>query len=117
MFVGDFNSKLKSFGCAKRNTSGPMLKNIQNQLNLIYVNNDEHAHMNRANSSVPTHMVTLTQVGTSVYLGQTHLRTPVQVPAWVRKFSLGSTGDEISPLIIICTAEVCILNSPFVSFW
>ena len=64
-----------------------------------------------ANSSVPTHVVTLTQVRTSVYLGQTHLRTLVQVPAWVRKFSLGSTGDEISSLIIICTAEVCILNS------
>ena len=32
---------------------------------------------------VPTHVVTLTQVGTSVYLGQTHLGTPFQVPAWV----------------------------------
>ena len=29
MFVGDFNSKLEAFGCAKKNTSGPMLKNIQ----------------------------------------------------------------------------------------
>ena len=52
-------------------------------------------------SNVPTHVVTLTQMGTSVYLGQTHLGTPFQVPAWVRKFSLGSTGDEISSLIII----------------
>ena len=52
-------------------------------------------------TDVPTHMVTLTQVGTSVYLGQTHLGTPLQVPAWVIKFSLGSTGDEISSLIII----------------
>ena len=42
MFVGDFNSKLEAFGCAKKNTSGPMLKNIQNQLNLIYLNTDEH---------------------------------------------------------------------------
>ena len=50
---------------------------------------------------VPTHVVTLTQVRTSVYLGQTHLRTPFEVPAWVKKFSLGSTGDEISSLIII----------------
>ena len=40
-------------------------------------------------------------MGTSVYSGQTHLGTPLQVPAWVRKFSLGSTGDEISSLIII----------------
>ena len=40
-------------------------------------------------------------MGTSVYLGQAHFGTPLQVPAWVRKFSLGSTGDEISSLIII----------------
>ena len=51
MFVGDFNSKLESFGCAKKNTSGPMLQNIQNQLNLIYLNSDEHMHMDRANGS------------------------------------------------------------------
>ena len=51
MFVGDFNSKLQSFGCAKKNASGPMLKNIQKQLNLIYLNNDEHTHMGRANGS------------------------------------------------------------------
>ena len=49
MFVGDFNSKIESFGCAKGNTSGPMLQNIQNQLNLIYLNNDEHTHMDRVN--------------------------------------------------------------------
>ena len=29
MFVGDFNSKLEAFGCAKKSISGPMLKNIQ----------------------------------------------------------------------------------------
>ena len=51
MFVGDFNSKLESFGCSKKNTSGPMLKNIQKRLNPIYLNNDEHTHMNRANGS------------------------------------------------------------------
>ena len=51
MFVGDFNSKLESFGCAKKNASGPMLKNIQKQLNLIYLNNDEHTHMDRANGN------------------------------------------------------------------
>ena len=28
-----------------------MLKNIQKQLNLIYLNNGEHTHMNRANCS------------------------------------------------------------------
>ena len=51
MFVGDFNSKLESFGCAKKNTSGPMLQNIENQLNLICLNSDEHTHMDRANGS------------------------------------------------------------------
>ena len=44
---------------------------------------------------VPTHVVTLTQVGTGVYLGQTYRGHPFQVLAWVRKFSLVSTGDEI----------------------
>ena len=48
MFVGDFNSKLESFGCAKKNTSGPMLKDIQKQLNLTCLNNDEHTHMDRS---------------------------------------------------------------------
>ena len=51
MVVGDFNSKLESFGCAKKNASDPMLKNIQKQLNLIYLNNDEHMHMDRGNRS------------------------------------------------------------------
>ena len=51
MFVGDFNSKLEAFGCASKNTSGLMLKTIQNKLNLIYVNNDEHTHMDRRTGS------------------------------------------------------------------
>ena len=29
MFVGDFNAKLEAFGCAKKNNSGPVLRNIQ----------------------------------------------------------------------------------------
>ena len=51
MFVGDFNSKLEAFGCASKNTSGPMLKTIQNKLNLIYINNDEHMHLDRRTGS------------------------------------------------------------------
>ena len=47
MFVGDFNSKLEAFGCAKKNTSGPMLKNIPSQLNLIYLNTDKHSHLDK----------------------------------------------------------------------
>ena len=51
MLVGDFNSKLEPFGCAHKNPSGPLFKNIQKQLNLIYLNNDEHTHMDRAKGS------------------------------------------------------------------
>ena len=47
MFVGDFNSKLQAFGCAKKNISGPMLKNIQSHLNLTYLNNDLHTHLDK----------------------------------------------------------------------
>ena len=46
MFVSDFNSKLEAFGCAKKNISGPMLKNIQNHLNLIYLNKKRTGNTN-----------------------------------------------------------------------
>ena len=51
MFVGDFISKLESFSCAKKNTSGPIPKNIQKQLDLFYLNNDEHMHMDKSKGS------------------------------------------------------------------
>ena len=51
MFVGNFNSKLEAFGCTKKNSSGTMLKNIQSHLNLTYLNNDEHTHLDRAKGS------------------------------------------------------------------
>ena len=54
MFVGDFNSKLESFDCAKENAPGPMLQNIQKQLNIIYLNIDEHKHVDRANGGTDT---------------------------------------------------------------
>ena len=47
MFVGDFSSKLEAFGCAKKSNSGPVLKNIQSHLNLSYLNNDEHTHLDK----------------------------------------------------------------------
>ena len=37
MFVGNFNSKSEAFSCARKTTSGLMLKTIQNQLHLIYL--------------------------------------------------------------------------------
>ena len=51
MLVGDFNSKLEAFGCASENDSGPVLKTIQNKLNLIYLNNDEHTYMDWRNGN------------------------------------------------------------------
>ena len=51
MLVGDFNSKLETFGCASKNDSGPILKTILNKLNLIYLNNDEHTYMDWRNSN------------------------------------------------------------------
>ena len=47
MFVGDLNSKVEAFGCAKENNYGPVLKNIQSHLNLIYLNNDEHSYLDK----------------------------------------------------------------------
>ena len=64
MFVGDFNSKLESFGCAKKNTSGPVLKNIQKQLNLVYLNNDEHTHMDRSTGN--TYLLDMTFISPNV---------------------------------------------------
>ena len=51
MSVGDFNLKLEYFGGTQKNPSGPVLKNIQKQLNLIHLNTDEHTHMDRAKGS------------------------------------------------------------------
>ena len=51
MFVGDFDSKLETFGSAKKDSSGPTLKNIQSLLNLTYSNNDEHTHLDKAKGS------------------------------------------------------------------
>ena len=48
MFVSDFNSKLEAFGCAKKNISGLMPKNIQSHLNLTYLDNDEHRHLDKS---------------------------------------------------------------------
>ena len=51
MFVGDFSSKLEAFGCAKKNSSSPMLKNIQGHLDLTYLNNDGDTHLDKAKGS------------------------------------------------------------------
>ena len=50
MFVGGFNSKLESFGCAKN-------KNTPKQLTLIYLNNDENTHMDRSSGSTDLYVL------------------------------------------------------------
>ena len=49
--VGDFNSKLEALGCTSKNDSGPILKTIQNTLNLIYLNNAEDTYMDWRNGN------------------------------------------------------------------
>ena len=46
--LSDFNSKLEAFGCAKKNSSGPVIKS---HLNLTYLNNNGQTHLDRAKSS------------------------------------------------------------------
>ena len=50
MFVGDFNSKLESFGCAQK-TALVLCSKISKTNNLIYLNNDEHTYMDKAHGS------------------------------------------------------------------
>ena len=46
IFLGDFNSKHKQFGCVKPNKSGQTLVNIAKDLKLFYVNQlDPNRHM------------------------------------------------------------------------
>ena len=44
----EISTRNQNLSAAPRKTSGPMLKNIQKQLNLIYLNNDEYTHMDRS---------------------------------------------------------------------
>ena len=81
MFVGDFNSKLESFGCAQKN--GPVLKNIQNKLNLIYLNNtcdnDEHTHMDRAHGS--TDILDMAFISPNLAIHDIHFQIGVDLAA------------------------------------
>ena len=77
MFVGDFNSKLEAFGCASKNTSGPMLKTIQNKLNLIYVNNDEHTHLDRRTGS--TDILDMAFISQNLAIHDIHLQIGVDL--------------------------------------
>ena len=52
IFLGDFKSKHKQFGCVKPNKSGQMLVNIAKDLKLFYVN---QLGPNRHTCSDPVH--------------------------------------------------------------
>ena len=65
-----------------------MLKNIQNKLNLIYLNNDEHAHMGRTHGSTdilgmafisPNLAIHDIQFQIGVELGSDHLPTEISI--------------------------------------
>ena len=52
IFLGDFNSKHKQFGCVKPNKSGQTLVNIAKDFKLFYVNQPE---LNRYTRDDPFH--------------------------------------------------------------
>ena len=90
MFVGHFNSKLEAFGCAKKNTSGSMLKTIQNQINLNYLNTDEHTYLDRNTGNTDILDMAFTSLNLSKHdikfligddLGSDHLPIEVAIDA------------------------------------
>ena len=126
MFVRDFNSELESFGCAKKNTSGPMLKNIQKQLNLIYLNNDEHTHIDRSSGS--TDLLDMAFVSPNLakhyiqfqigdYLGRDHL--PIEVSVDVPPHRNSSTNhtkykfDQTDREVFESTLEAALGSADF----
>ena len=102
MFVGDFNSKSEAFGCTSKNTSGPMLKTIQNKLNLIYVNNNEHTHMDRRTGSTDILDMAFISQNLAIHdiqfqigvdLGSNHL--PIEISIDATPLRNTSTNDTI----------------------
>ena len=90
MFVSDFNCELEVFGCAKKNITGPMLKNIQSHLNLTYLSDDEHTHLdkNTGNTDILDMAFispNLTKHGTQIPigddLGRDHLLIKISIDA------------------------------------
>ena len=77
MFVGDFNSKSEAFGCASKNASRPMLKTIQNTLDLIYLNNNEHTHMDRRNGN--TYILDMAFITQNLIIHDTQLQIGVDL--------------------------------------
>ena len=127
MFVGDFNSKLESFGCAKKNTSSRMLRNIKkNKLNRSYLNNDEHTHMDRSSGS--TDLLDMTFVSPNLAkhdiqfqigddLGSDHLPIEVSIGAPPhRNSSINHTRykfDHIDREVIQSTFEAALGSADF----
>ena len=82
MFVGDFNSKSEAFGCAKKNISGPMLKNIQSP--------KKHTHLDKRTGN--TDILDMTFISPNLakhdiqfligdYLGSDHLPIEISIDA------------------------------------
>ena len=119
MFVSDFNSKLEAFSCAKKNISGPMLKNIQSHLNLTYSNTDEHTHLDKRTGNTDTLDMAFISPNLSKHdiqfligddLGSDHLLTEIAIDAQPHR-NIGTY--TLTPLGINLTrlTEKC-LNQP-----
>ena len=68
MFLWDFNSKHKQFGCVQSNQSGPMLVNISKDLKLFYLNSlnpNSHTREDPANGISDILDMALTSPGLS----------------------------------------------------
>ena len=120
---------LESFGCAKKNRSGPMFKNIQKQLNLIYLINDEHTHMDRTNGSTDLlHMALVSpnlakhdiqfQIGDD--LGSNHLRIEISSDAPPHRNSHTNHTkyefDQIDREVFESTLEAALSSENFSGF-
>ena len=103
-----------------------MLKNIQKQLNLIYLNNDEHTHADRPNGSIDLlHTVFISpnlakhdiqfQIGDG--LGSDHLPIEVSVDAPPhRNSSINHTGyrlDQTDREVFESTPEAALGSADF----
>ena len=77
MFVGDINSKSEAFGCASKNDSGPILKTIQNTLDLIYLNNTEHTYMDWRNGN--TDILDMAFITQNLLIHDTHFQIGVDL--------------------------------------
>ena len=123
MSVSNFNSKLEVFGCAKKNISGPMLKNIQSHLNLSYLNNDEHTHLDKrtGNTDILVAFISpnLTKHGIQFLIGDDldsdHLSIEISIDAQPHRnthtYPIWYKFDQIDREVFKSTLEVALSSA------